>query len=218
MEVRPARVAAQFHLQRHAGRNGSLELSDEVFFGDDFGYTALDKIKLFIQWCEQFGGLPCVRATEFSFNFPVSDRTATVMDLLADAYSQEDFCQVLLKVHFQGDECHSFFCDSSGEFPDLLPVKKELPVPPGVDVVITALIIGADMHSVEPDLPTDDLGVTVSEICIALPKRFYLRSLQDHPRLDGVDDGIFVPRLSIGGNNAPPSSSGTAIARPEIFW
>ena len=83
-------------------------------------------------------------------------------------------------------------------------MHEQTPGPVGVPVEDVALLIGADVHAPDEQLPVLHGAEAVLHVHLARPDGFYLRAVELNAGLEAVQDEIVVERLAVGGDLLDP--------------
>src|SRR5215212_100827 len=131
---------------------------------------------------------------------PRGDRIALLVLALASAEPKLHLCQAVREVHPQWDEREPLLRALADQPFDLAAVKQEFPRAERIVGSLLALLVGGDVHVLEPDLPLAHAGERLGERPLALPQRLDLRAGERDARLEALEDLVVAARPAVGGD------------------
>src|SRR5690606_24459957 len=157
---------------------------------------------------------------------------ALVVLLLAAGHAQLHLDPRALEVDPQRDQRVAPLPHPARPVVDLPAVQQQLAPSGGLVVPAVAVLVGRDVHVVEPDLTALHPGVGVGQVDAARPGRLGLGARQGDARLHRFLDVVFVVGLTIAGQQppshrpsppppgpaAPPAAAAGPVTIPETVF
>ena len=128
---------------------------------------------------------------------------ALVVGLFALGQAERDLRLALEEVELEGNEGAPLALEGADQALDLAAVQQELPGAERLVVPAVPLLVGGDVHPLEPEFALLDQGPGLLDGRLAGPERLDLGSPQHETRLDGFEDEIVVRRLGVAGHRHP---------------
>ena len=136
----------------------------------------------------------------FPFDRPVFEICPLVALFLALAHPELDLYPRVLPVKAQRDERESLNLGAGEKLVEFEPVKEETPRALGFVLLVARLIVGLNVHIVEPGLAILDPGKRAVDVAMPGPDGLYLGSLQLDAGFQLVEDMVIPQGFAVNGN------------------
>ena len=120
-----------------------------------------------------------------------------IVELLASGKTDLNFTPPALQVDLERNQCIALDLNGAGEFGNFRFVKQELPLAQRIAVEDIALLIRADIHSLDKGLSVVHAHIGFLDADLSLPDRLDLRAVKDNSALIFFFDKIIVVGLFI---------------------
>jgi len=139
-------------------------------------------------------------ALDLPVGVPLGDGIPLVVLRFALAQAQLQLHAAVFEVDFQGNEGVPLAHDEGIQFADFALVHQELLGTHGVAVEDVSVLVGADVHPLDPDFPLAHLRPGFLQIDPPLPDGLDLRAKQFQAALIALLHEIIVPGFAIDGH------------------
>src|ERR1041384_6022944 len=133
---------------------------------------------------------------------PALDVFAAVMGLLSLPERERHFGASTIEVHLERNQSESLLLDPADQALDFPAMHQQLARADRLRIPAVPLLVGGDVHSLEPELPIPYMGVGLLDRGLSVPKALDLSPGEDDARLPGLEQVVVVtrPRISCHGD------------------
>ncbi len=99
----------------------------------------------------------------------------------------------LTKKNFKRNQSQALFLHLTFQLMDLMLMKQKLARPGGAQIDMMGIAVWRYVHVIKEDFPALDPREAVLQAGFPHAQRFYLRPLEDYPRLIRIENMVVVP-------------------------
>lgn len=140
-------------------------------------------------------------AFHFPLRFGFLLRLALVVQLFALGDTEFDLRSAVLEIDLQRHQREALLRRFAGKPVDLPAMQQQFPDTLWFVIEPIAHFVFGDFAADEPEFAAVEFGISSVEVAIARAETFHLRAHQGQPRLDAIEDFVFVKRLAIAADD-----------------
>jgi len=139
------------------------------------------------------------RPLHFPVCVPTGNSFLLIVDFLPLGHPEFQFGHPMFNIELKRHQSQTLLHYLACQAIDFLSVQKKLTRPERLMGVVAGSIVGGNMAVIEPQLTILGLGICVTQVHLAFPDGFDLRTLENDARLKAFLDMIVVVGLAIDG-------------------